>query len=196
MEQLLDLGPAAAGMKRVLTAMDPDADLHDTPCSEFSVSDLLSHCRGAVKALTDAAEQADSAGQSENGADGSDEHVTAIGLRVEVDRLATAWSNPKLADVDSTTAGGVTMHVGFHNMIAVQELVLHAWDLARATGQHYTPDPATLDALHEFLTTVAADAPRDGSGPFGPVVQVDESATKLDQVLGLSGRDPHWRPSR
>lgn len=86
------------------------------------------------------------------------------------------------------------MPVGFHHMIAVQELVLHAWDLATATDLDYSPDPDTLDPLHEFLTEVADAAPRDGSGPFGPAVQVDENATTFDRVLGMSGRDPGWRP--
>lgn len=52
------------------------------------------------------------------------------------------------------------MPVSFHNMIAVQEMVLHAWDLAAATGQEFHPDRSTLVKLHAFLADVAADAPR------------------------------------
>lgn len=199
MNRRVDLGPAAADLKGVLAALEPDMLQRDTPCAEFTVADLLNHCLAAVQTLADAAEHAVSttrpdAGE-EDGGDENDEDVTARELCVEVDRLATAWSDPALAGVDSTTAGGMTMPVAFHHMIAVQELVLHAWDLAKATGLDHTPDPEALEALHEFLTEVADHAPRDGSGPFGPAVQVDDNATTLDRVLGLSGRDPHWQPS-
>ena len=195
MDHWVDVGPAAAGMKGVLLALPPDTLQHDTPCSEFTVGDLLNHCSGAIRTLAEAAERAGSAAPSDSRGHGGDEAVTATGLCVEVDRLARAWSNPALAGVESTTAGEMTMPVGFHNMIVVQELVLHAWDLATATSLDYTSDPITLEALHEFLTTEAADSPRDGSGPFGPTVPVDDGATTLDRVLGMSGRDPDWQPS-
>ena len=42
-----------------------------------------------------------------------------------------------------------------------------------------------------FVTSF--EAPRDGS-LFGPVVPVADSGTRFDQLLGLTGRDPHWRP--
>ena len=71
------------------------------------------------------------------------------------------------------------------------ELVIHGWDLARATGQEYAPDEGALRMAHGFLA--AAEDKERGEGIFGPVVPVREDAPLLDRALGLSGRDPSWR---
>jgi uncharacterized protein (TIGR03086 family) len=78
--------------------------------------------------------------------------------------------------------------------VAVDELVIHGWDLARATGQPYEPDPAALQLCHGLLLA-AADDPSRGDGIFGPVVPVPEDAPLLDRAVGLSGRDPGWTPA-
>jgi hypothetical protein len=68
---------------------------------------------------------------------------------------------------------------------------VHTWDLSVATGRGYTPDPSDVDAAAVWIT--AFDPPRDGS-LFGPTVAVDEDADAFDRLLGLTGRDPRWRP--
>ena len=76
--------------------------------------------------------------------------------------------------------------------MALIEVVLHGWDLARATGQHHEPDPADVATILGFLE-VSASA--EGTpGLFGPVVPVPDDAPAFDRALGLSGRDPGWRP--
>jgi uncharacterized protein (TIGR03086 family) len=77
--------------------------------------------------------------------------------------------------------------------VAADELVIHGWDLARATGQEYEPDLAALQAAYGFLTA-AADDPNRGGGLFGPIVPVPADAPLLDRAIGLSGRDPGWKP--
>jgi uncharacterized protein (TIGR03086 family) len=78
-------------------------------------------------------------------------------------------------------------------MVAIDELVLHGWDLARATGQPFTCDPGSTQVCFEFTTLSAAPgAAREGL--FGPVVEVPPEAPLLDRALGLSGRDPAWTP--
>jgi uncharacterized protein (TIGR03086 family) len=75
--------------------------------------------------------------------------------------------------------------------VAMTELIMHSWDLARGTGQEYFADPRTLEVLIEFLS----EGPAEGTpGLFGPVVPVDDEATLLDHALSLAGRDARWRP--
>jgi uncharacterized protein (TIGR03086 family) len=93
-----------------------------------------------------------------------------------------------------TRAGGVDLPGAVAAAVATDELVIHGWDLARATGQDYDPDPAALRMCHDFLLA-AADDPSRGS-IFGPVVPVPSDAGLLDRAVGLSGRTPDWRPER
>jgi uncharacterized protein (TIGR03086 family) len=92
-----------------------------------------------------------------------------------------------------TRAGGVDLPGAVAGAVAADELVIHGWDLARATDRPYDPDPAALRVSHDFLYAAASD-PTRGGGIFGPVVPVPKDAPLLDRAVGLSGRDPGWTP--
>jgi uncharacterized protein (TIGR03086 family) len=83
------------------------------------------------------------------------------------------------------------------DQVASADLVLHGWDLARATGQDDTMDPREVEAmwpgvqqLDERMRTPEAFGP--GIVVFGPLVDVPEDAPLQDRLLGLVGRDPAW----
>jgi uncharacterized protein (TIGR03086 family) len=87
---------------------------------------------------------------------------------------------------------GVTQQAG---VVALDELVLHGWDLARSTGQPFTCNPANTAAVLEF--TRASTQPEQAvsrEGLFGPVVHVPADAPAFDRALGFAGRDPSWSP--
>jgi uncharacterized protein (TIGR03086 family) len=75
----------------------------------------------------------------------------------------------------------------------VADVVMHTWDLARATGQDDRLDPefcaqayAGMEPMADVLVS---------SGQFGPRVPVPEDADDQTRLLGLIGRDPAWRPA-
>ena len=72
----------------------------------------------------------------------------------------------------------------------IMEMVLHGWDVAKATGQDYHCDGELSQAL---LNTVQAqgDTFRQYQG-FAAVVPVPDDASTFDHALSLSGRDPDW----
>ncbi len=74
--------------------------------------------------------------------------------------------------------------------IALMELTVHAWDLARATGQDYQLDPETA-AISAAITSQAGPAGREG-GFFGPELPAPDDATEFERALAVSGRDPRW----
>ncbi|MCX4539321.1 TIGR03086 family metal-binding protein [Streptomyces sp. NBC_01565] len=190
----LDLGPQARIVARLAAAV-PDARLVDrTPCPDYAVSNLLGHLAGLAVAFRDAARK--DLGPTTDTDPGSTTPSLPALWREELPKvlgeLAEAWQDPA-AWTGMTRAGGVDLPGGIAGAVAADELVLHGWDLARATGQQYAPDHAALRASHAFLLAAAEDGDR-GDGIFGPVVPVPEDAPLLDRAVGLSGRDPRWTP--
>ena len=51
-----------------------------------------------------------------------------------------------------TRVGGVRLPGEIAGQLALDEVVLHAWDLARGTGQPYQQDPATPEACLAAMT--------------------------------------------
>lgn len=95
-----------------------------------------------------------------------------------------------------TEAGGVTMPAEQMGVVAFDELVLHGWDLARATGQSFSCDSASTAAVLAFTKASAQPEEADNrEGLFGPVVDVPEDAPALDRALGFAGPDPTWTPA-
>jgi uncharacterized protein (TIGR03086 family) len=92
-----------------------------------------------------------------------------------------------------TRAGGLDLPGEVAGVIALDELVIHGWDLARATAQDYDPDKASLQTVLPFVTQAADGEPQEGL--FGPPVAVPDGAPLLDRVIGLTGRDPAWSPT-
>lgn len=103
---------------------------------------------------------------------------------VEAWRREPAWQG-------LTRAGGVDLPGEVAGLVALDEVVLHGWDLARATGQNYEIDDETAAALLVFV----GDFDPDGTpGMFGPALETAPDATAFEQVLARAGRDPAWAP--
>ncbi|MFI9823637.1 TIGR03086 family metal-binding protein [Streptomyces sp. NPDC052013] len=188
----LDLGPQTQVIARLAEGVT-DEQLEDrTPCPEYRVRHILGHLLGLSIAFRDAARK-DLGPTTDTSPEAAVPDI-GPGWREELpkvlDELAEAWRDPA-AWTGMTRAGAVDLPGEVAGAVAVDELVVHGWDLARATGQSYAPDPAALRMAHDFLAAAAAEGDR-GEGIFGPVVPVPSGAPLLDRAIGLSGRDPHW----
>ncbi|GHI08638.1 hypothetical protein AQI88_04200 [Streptomyces cellostaticus] len=193
-DTILDLGPQTRILARLAEAVTDDQLPGPTPCPDLAVRNLLGHLLGLSVALRDAARK--DLGTTTDTPPNVVVPDIGPGWREELpkvlDELADAWRDPA-AWTGMTRAGGVDLPGAVAGAVTADELVIHGWDLARATGLPYTPDPAALTSAHAFLLA-ATDDPDQGNGPFGPVVAVPAEAPLLDRALGLSGRDPGWRP--
>lgn len=197
---MLDLGPAAREVSRLLDGVT-DAKLSDpTPCGETPVAGLLDHFMGLTLAFTWAARKttkseggSDQAGPGKARAEHLD-HDWRAALPKQLDDLAQAWRDPAAWE-GKTEAGGVRMPAEMMGAVALDELVLHGWDLARGTGQAFTCDPASTGAVLAFTAESAKpENAANREGLFGPVVEVPETASDFDRALGFAGRDPAWTP--
>ncbi|WP_210593271.1 TIGR03086 family metal-binding protein [Streptomyces sp. GESEQ-35] len=193
-DAILDLGPQARVLARLADGVSEAQLAGETPCPEYAVRNVLGHLAGLAAAFRDAGRK--SLGPTTDTDPGGSLPDVGPGWREEMpkvlDELADAWRDPA-ALTGMTRAGGFDMPGAVACAVAVDELVIHGWDLARATGQPYSPDPAALQASYDFLLA-AADDPSRGGGIFGPVVPVPDDASLLDRTVGLSGRDPGWTP--
>jgi uncharacterized protein (TIGR03086 family) len=189
-----DLGPQALIVARLAAGMTQEQLDRATPCPGLAVHNMLGHLGGLAVAFRDAGRK--DLGVTTDTNPGS--VVPDIGpdwratLPKALDELAEAWRDPA-AWTGVTRAGGVTLPGAVAGAVAADELVVHGWDLARATGQEYEPDEVALRAAYGFLAA-AAESSGPGDGVFGPVVPVPDDAPFLDRVIGLSGRDPGWKP--
>lgn len=174
-----------AGLVRNVT----DGDLKaPTPCPEYTVGDLLDHVNGLSVAFTMAALKTPLEGSG-----AGDAARLPLDFRESMpqrlDELARAWRASEAWE-GMTRAGGVDLPGEVAGAVALDEIVLHGWDLARATGQPFEVDEGLLQVVHGFVSSIGPDD-RDGS-LFGAAVEVDSNAPLLDRVLGLSGRNPAW----
>jgi uncharacterized protein (TIGR03086 family) len=188
----LDFGPTTRALAALVRGVG-DHQLGDpTPCPEYSVGDLCDHVGGLALAFTLAARKEEipgggrASGDASRLEDGWRERIAA-----QLDELAAAWKDPAAYD-GMTMAGPVEMPGPVAALVALDEVTVHAWDLAVATGQAYDADPAAVEACAGFVAQFD-DAPRDGS-LYGPPVDVPWDAPALDRLLGATGRDPHWSP--
>jgi hypothetical protein len=78
--------------------------------------------------------------------------------------------------------------------VAIGELFVHSWDLAKATNQMFT-DEGIADALLASDWLALCDYVRtDSSAPFAAMVPSDGDAPLVDQLVAFLGRDPHFKP--
>jgi uncharacterized protein (TIGR03086 family) len=117
--------------------------------------------------------------------------------------IEAVLDDPALADRACDTPNGrMTVEQQIGDVVS-DDLVLHGWDLARATGQDDTMDPDDVERLWSITTAIPPELMEKYRTPgafgpgvevYGPEVKVSEDAAPQDRLLGLIGRDPGWLP--
>jgi uncharacterized protein (TIGR03086 family) len=190
----LDLAPAARRMAALVGGVSDGQLGGVTPCPAYTLGDLLDHVGGLAIAFTAAARKADLPGGSQGPSGDASRLEEGWRDRVtrDLDALAAAWADPG-AWTGTAEAGGVEMPAEVAALVALDELVLHGWDVARASGQPFDVDPVSLEAVHGFVAQFSGLGQEESrAGLFGPVVPVPDDAPLLDRVVGMAGRDPSW----
>ena len=192
----VDLGPATRQMADLIAQVPDDLLDEPTPCPAYTLGDLVDHVSGLALAFTAAARKAPVPGAPERASGDASRLGTDWRARLarELDALAEAWRDPA-AWTGATRAGGVDLPGEIAGLVALDEVVVHGWDVARASGQSYAVDGDLLEVVHDFLAPLAQpgqESMRDGI--FGPAITVPGDAPLLDRVIGLTGRDPAWSP--
>lgn len=111
----------------------------------------------------------------------------------QVDAVQALLDDPASAarTIENPHLGAMTLAAAT-DRIYTNDVFMHTWDLARATGQDDRLDPALCAALVEGMEPVE-DAMRS-SGQYGPRVPVPADADPQTRLLGFIGRDPDGKP--
>src|SRR3954465_483316 len=192
--QMLELTQQTDEVARIVAGVR-DGQLGDpTPCDGTPVAGMLDHLMGLSMAFRMGAEKTPLDGGASASAADLD-RAWRSELPSRLDALAAAWREPTAWE-GVATVGGASLPAAAMGGVALNEVLLHGWDLAVATGQEYRPDPAAVEACLQLVTEMNKPGNEEfRNGQFGPVVPVPDSAAPLDRLLGLAGRSPSW-PAR
>ena len=186
MWSVIDLEPASRRMIELLAGVTDDQLAGQTPCATLTVGDLVDHIDQASQQFTALAGRGPTDGDGGPTATGFGpdwrervgQHVWALGM---------AWADPA-AWRGSTAVAGVELSNERWGKIALTELVVHGWDLARATGQPFDLPDDTLRACLDHVAEFVPNAPFPDL--WGPPVDVAAGAPLLDRIVAITGRNP------
>ncbi|WP_192582977.1 TIGR03086 family metal-binding protein [Streptomyces albicerus] len=154
-----------------------------TPCEKFTVAELLDHLGGTLSSSARAARKEPESGE------GASLALSPTAVAESADRAAVAWAD-SAAYEGTTEFGPGEMPAAFAATITLEELALHGWDLARATGRPFSVSEETAQITLAAVEQIAEQA-RATAG-FGPPVPVAADAPVFHRALGASGRNPAW----
>jgi len=162
---------------------------HDgTPCSQWDVRTLVHHLLYEQRWVPPLLEGLT---------------IEQVGDRFEGDLMgqdASAWPGLLASSIEQAHAAVArpgaldrTVHLSFgqasgqeYVLQLTADLAIHAWDLARATGQDDTLDPGAVALLLPW--TEANAGLLTASGMFGPRIDAGPDAPDDVRLLGLLGR--------
>jgi uncharacterized protein (TIGR03086 family) len=176
-------------------SMVDTADLdRPTPCSEWTLADLLAHMTAQHHGFAAAARGrgADPAAwQLRPSTDPVADHRAAAEL------LLAAFAEKGLAEREfalpelGTAPFPAEQAVAFHLI----DYVVHGWDVARTLGRPYNLHPDIAAPALRIAAQVPDDKRRLApDAPFAPALPVTPKAEPLARILSILGRNPNWHP--
>jgi uncharacterized protein (TIGR03086 family) len=154
-----------------------------TPCSEFTVHDVLNHMivLGGSFSYWFRGEEAPEPGPS-----GVYGWVPTAEFREAMDGLFASVTSPGAMERLVKTPMGEMPGETFARLVAFDGLV-HGWDLASSTGQDYELPDNVIAAVDEFARSAVGPDMRDGD-TFKDATCAPEGASQLERLIAFSGR--------
>jgi uncharacterized protein (TIGR03086 family) len=168
---------------RIVAGVRPDQLSEPTPCKEWDVRAVLAHATTVLVRFRAVALREP---LPEPTTEQPEDFVSAY--RAAAESALAAWTSPGAlegtcrmpfgAEWPATTAAGVN----------ATDILVHGWDLAKATGQ-----PADLDgrlAAHVLGFAEQALTPQTRAPRIGPALTVAADASVTDRLVAFLGRQP------
>jgi uncharacterized protein (TIGR03086 family) len=187
------MAAAAAEAARVVGGVPENTLDIPTPCTDWDLRTLLNHTILWTAYSAERRAYGESVDKNLMDKDFTANPGFRQSYADQIGKAVNAWSDPAAWERDLNVMGNPTPAADVGAML-IMEVVLHGWDIAKATGQEYRCDDAVAAAL---LQTVRAQAEllRQYHG-FADQVPLPDVVGTFDRALSLSGRDPNWQPPR
>jgi uncharacterized protein (TIGR03086 family) len=180
---------AIVGFGQRLTTVDAGQWSAATPCADWDIRTLVNHVVAEllwVPPLLEGKTIADVGDRFDGDVLGDDPRETWTSAAADAEAAASQTGTQER-----------TVHLSFGDFSGsdylgqlTSDLVIHAWDLARAIGADDRLDPALVAFVDDFLSP-QIDAWRS-AGAFGPAVDVGPDADTQAKLLAQTGRSPSW----
>jgi uncharacterized protein (TIGR03086 family) len=174
----------ADGFGQRVREVPPGAWDRPTPCAGWVARDVVGHLVGWVPGFLSSFAGLDvpavPAGE-----------VDPVAAWLALDEQLRRWlADPAVAERRCDGPGGTTTVGAAIDQLVTNDVLVHTWDLARATGLDDRLDPDEVDGMVEAMEPF--DQQLRASGHYGPRVAVHPTASAQDRLLAFLGRDPAW----
>lgn len=182
------LSQAIDAMRAVAANVSGDQWDAQSPCTEWKARDVVNHVVGGssmLAALFEGKTWEEASGSSASIPEGGD---PLAALDEAAGAAKDAVAKPGAMEQEVQFARGPMPGAGFATLMFT-DILIHSWDLAKATGQDATLPADLVDASYAIVL------PRKGQMPapaFAAEVDVPEDADTQTKLLGMLGRDANW----
>ena len=179
-EPINQLAAALDATERVLASITEDQWTLPTPCAEWTVSDLANHLVTGNDRFISAL-----GGEASSTPPGSEADLPNA-YRRSARGLLETFGQPGALDRNVNVAFGAVPGIAALHL-RITEILVHGWDLARATGQATSFPEALAEQELVFSRAKLGDIPAERR-PFAPPQQVADDAPAIDRLAACLGR--------
>jgi uncharacterized protein (TIGR03086 family) len=169
-----------AACRAVLGRLTEDDLSRPSPCAEYTVGEVGEHVVRSMVLLASVAGA--QAGNPAAGPVGPLEEQVAI----TAEAALAAWRRRGLGG--TVAVGRSTLPASLAVEIIPMELLVHGWDMARATGQHIDIPPEVAGHILGRARELVTEDKRGRS--FAAEVPAGPEATALQRLIAFTGRVP------
>ena len=180
-------------LRNVAIRVPADQLNNPTPCSDWTVTQVLLHAAGDQHAW--AATVGSSPGPAYNPFDPAKELDGTTGDLIEpaIQAATSAWASvgPAAESVPTPLPPFPTMTAELAAASCALDAAIHAWDIAVATGQ---PAPLTAELAGQLQPAAAATAEPLRGFAYAPALPNQAADDPAAILLRYLGRNPNWTP--
>jgi uncharacterized protein (TIGR03086 family) len=166
-----------------IQAVPADAWDHPAPCEGWVARDVVQHLADWMPAL-----YLGSIGLPVP--DGPSADIDPVGCWAAADKaIQSVLDDPELSQRTTHSPAGTMTLEQLIEFTGLMDLLIHGWDLARATGQDERLD---ADEVHVFVEGIRPEMSEAmvASGHYKPAVQLPADADEQPRLLAFTGRQP------